>query len=253
MMNAIDYIPSIAAFAAALVALVGKPKWDPDKRGLRRLTVTGRFTLALATVALLSAFALTWRAQQAADLRRAQHEKITRIAHTEIRLALQDLSGWFVEVLWQARLDTVRPGYQGPRTSGLIFPQCMLNDGDRALIAAKLKSQPGWKDSIQNAAIRGSGEIDRTLQIYAAYLDPDVLAAISALRHSEFLFRIQRMEEQPMLDVPVDARNHFPPDAFGYEYFWGLVAQLDGILVRDKSNDRVWGPEHPRMQALSKP
>src|SRR5574341_1248547 len=123
-MNVADYIPSLVAFAAALVALVGKPKWDPKQRGLRRLTVAGRLTLALATIALLSSFALTWRAQQAADLRQTQQAKITRVAHTELRLALQDLSGWFVEVLWQAKLDTVRPGYKGPRTSGLIFPQC---------------------------------------------------------------------------------------------------------------------------------
>ncbi len=252
-MNAADYIPSIVAFAAALVALVGKPKWDPEKRGLRRLTPAGRLTLALASIALLSSFALTWRAQQAADLRRIQQEKITRVAHTELRLALQDLSGWFVEVLWQAKLDTVVPGYQGPRTSGLIFPQCMLDDRDRAMIAAKLKAQPGWRDSIKDAAIRSSAEIDRTLQIYAAYLSPDVLDAVSALRHSEFLFRIQRIEEQPMLDVPPGDRGHYPPDAFGYEQFWKLVAQLDGMLVRDTNNNRVWGPEHPRMQALSKP
>lgn len=129
----------------------------------------------------------------------------------------------------------------------------MLNDGDRALIAAKLKDQPGWKDSIQSAAIRASGDIDRTLQIYAAYLNSEVLAAVSALRHSEFLFRIQRIDEQPMLDVPREDRNHFPPDAFGYEHFWKLVVQLDEMLLRDTSNDRVWGPEHPRMQALSKP
>jgi len=92
-MNVVDYIPSTVAFSAALVALVGKPKWDPEKRGLPRLTVTGRLTLALATIALLSSFALTWRAQQAADLRRTQQEKIMRVAHTELRLALQDLSG----------------------------------------------------------------------------------------------------------------------------------------------------------------
>src|SRR6266568_8966791 len=122
-MNVVDYLPSIVAFAAALVALVGKPKWDPEKRGLRRLTLTGRLTLALASIAILSSFALTWRAQQAADLRRTQQDRITRVAHTELRLALQDLSGWFVEVLWQAKLDTVRLGYQGPHTSGLIFPQ----------------------------------------------------------------------------------------------------------------------------------
>ncbi len=251
-MNAADYIPSIVAFAAALVALVGKPKWDPKKRGLRRLTLTGRLTLALASVALLSSFAFTWRAQQAADVRRTQQEKITRVAHTELRLALQDLSGWFVEVLWQAKLDTVVPGYQGPHTSGLIFPKCMLNDGDRAMIAAKLKAQPGWRDSIKSAAIRASGDVDRTLQIYAAYLSSDVLGAVSALRHSEFLFRIQRIEQQPMLDVPPEDRSRYPPDAFGYEQFWKLVAQLDEVLVRDTSNDRVWGPAHPRMQALSK-
>ena len=30
-MNVIDYIPSIVAFSAVLIALVGRPKWDPKK------------------------------------------------------------------------------------------------------------------------------------------------------------------------------------------------------------------------------
>lgn len=253
MLNLLPYISAVGAFLAALIAIVGKPKWDPDKSGFRKLTPTGRVAATLAILALGSTSVLTWNAQRTADEQRSQRERIERVAHTELRLTIQDLSGWFVEVLWQAKLDTVRPGYKGPRTSGLIFPQCMLNDGDRALIAAKLKAQPGWKASIESAAIRASASIDRTLQIYAAYLSSEVLAAISALRHSEFLFRIQRMEEQPMLDVPLEERAHFPPDAFGYERFWSLVVQLDEVLVRDTSNERVWGPEHPRMEALSKP
>jgi hypothetical protein len=84
-MNVIDYIPSVVAFAAALLALLGKSKWDPDRRGLHKLTGTGFLTLALAGAALSASFALTWRAQQAADLKRAQQEKIVRVAHTELR------------------------------------------------------------------------------------------------------------------------------------------------------------------------
>jgi hypothetical protein len=76
MLNLLPYISTAGAFFAALIAIIGKPKWDPDKSGLRKLTPTGRIAATLATVALVSTSILTWSAQRAADERRSQRERI---------------------------------------------------------------------------------------------------------------------------------------------------------------------------------
>ena len=256
-MNALDYIPAAVAFAAVLVALAGKPKWDPTKEGIRRLTTTGRVTLAVAVMALVASVALTLRAQQAADLQRVQRDRITRVAHTELRLAIQHLSGWFVEVLVQTAANSYAPGYQGPRTSGLAFPLCMLDKGDRELIAAAtdviarppFSHSSGTREVIQSSSKEMSAQIDRTLQIYAAYLDSDILALLSDLRTSEFLERLHHLDMNSRLDLPVEERERHP-DALGYEHVWELVGQLDRKLFRDAANPRIWGPASPIQQAV---
>jgi hypothetical protein len=99
MSDLLPYISGIVAFVAALIGVVGMPKWDDSKRGHRRLTNTGRFVVTLASVALISTIALTWSAQRAAEEQRTQHRKIQRLAHTELRLAIQTLAYQLVGVL----------------------------------------------------------------------------------------------------------------------------------------------------------
>ena len=63
MMNLVDYIPPLIGFVAALVALVGKPKWNPQGSGLQKLTAKGYLTGMLAFFALLSSFVIIYFAQ----------------------------------------------------------------------------------------------------------------------------------------------------------------------------------------------
>lgn len=252
-MSVLNYIPAVFAGAATLIAVLGKPKWDPQKRGVRRLTGTAWVTLTVATLALVVSSVLTFRSQQAADVRRNQHERITRVAHTELRLALQDLSNPFVGIIYQAKVATF-PGYSDRNTSGLIFPFCMLDALDRRYIAAATQPGAEWRpieglmESIKNGAIRATAAIDRTLQIYAAYLDSDVLVTISELRHSNWLFLLLHLDEQTWLQM-LNIEDEYAY-IVGYEYFWMLVVQLDQKLFRDEADLRLWGPQHPRMRAL---
>src|ERR1017187_7839147 len=130
-----------------------------------------------------------------------------------------------------------------------MWPACMLEDSGRASLAEATTVGHGNSldtvKSIRDGANRGSAELDRTLQIYAAYLDDDVLASLSELRHSEYLFRVVHSEANTdFLDVPPDQRKYYPPDFLGYEKFWRLVVMLDQRLTRDDSNPGLWGPEY---------
>ena len=103
MKDLLPYISAIVAFLAALIAVVGKPKWDGSKHGFRRLNRTGLLAVALASMALACTIGLTWSAQRAAEEQRTQRDEIRKLAHTELRLAIQELSEQFVGVLVRQR------------------------------------------------------------------------------------------------------------------------------------------------------
>lgn len=86
------------------------------------------------------------------------------------------------------------------------------------------------------------------LQIYAAYLDSEVLALLSELRTSEFLvWRLQRLKEH--VDNNIHVRGpilfHYvepnPSHPWGYEQFWSLILALDRKLLKDTDRLRPWG------------
>jgi hypothetical protein len=253
-MDIVAYLPALVAFVAALVAVVGAPKWDATKRGWQRLTRVGRLTLVLATFALLGSLVLTWRAQEAADSQRASRERVSLVAHTELRLALRQLSGPFYEVLFR-EADVVPPEFG-------IVPANILDAKSRRLLAsldlnASSPATPAegrplkWGEWFAESATTADGEISRVLQTYAAYLDADVLAAISDLRTSEFFgLRLKGMDEflkanafrgnEPLLFIYADPNPHHP---FGYEHFWNVMIELDTRLAKDESRLRRWGKQ----------
>ena len=250
-MQALLYIPAVVGFAAALIAIGGAPKWDPTQHGLRRLTATGRVALAMAAIALLASSVLTWRAQQSADFQRIQRERITTVAHTELRLAIRQLSGPFFEVLF-------RETGQVPPEFGLV-PLNVLDQPNRTVLAALDLNAASpftpatgpplkWWDAFQGSATNASKQIDRVLLIYAPYLDSDVLALVSELQTSEFLvMRLQRLGEHVTMNasegrpLPFRYAEPSPDHPWGYEHFWGLVSELDKKLTKDETRLRRWG------------
>lgn len=189
-MDLIAYLPAIVAFAAALVAIVGAPKWDPTQTGRRRLTQAGQVVLALAALALLASSILTWRAQSAADTQRINRERVTLIAHTELRRALRQLSGPFDDALWETG-RSFSLGEFGIVPAGILDPQSR-----KALASLNLHAESpftpaegpplAWGAALAENARAAAGQIDRVLQTYAAYLDADILVLISDLQTSEF-------------------------------------------------------------------
>jgi hypothetical protein len=251
-MDIVAYLPAVVAFVAALVAILGAPKWDASKRGWHRLTRAGRLTLLLAGFALLASLVLTWRSQVAAESQRASRERVGLVAHTELRLALQQLSGPFYEVFLREAGDV-------PPEFGIV-PANILDAKSRKLLAsldlnAESPATPAegrplkWGVWFAESAKAADGEIGRVLQTYAAYLDPDVLAALSDLRTSEFFgIRLKGMDDflkansfrgdEPLLFMYADPNSDHP---FGYEHFWNVMIELDARLAKDEARLRRWG------------
>jgi len=153
-MRTLEYIPALVAFVAALIAVVGAPKWDTAKRGFGRPTITGRAVIALATVALLASLGLTWRAQQRADFQQLQRDRITVVAHTELRLALRQLTGNFTEAF--------RDRGEAPPEFGLV-PKDVLDPTKRAALAARDLRANGMWMLFQIPAVAASEQIDKAV------------------------------------------------------------------------------------------
>jgi hypothetical protein len=99
-----------------------------------------------------------------------------------------------------------------------------------------------WAGVLKMNADHGVARIDRAMQIYAAYLEPSVLEALSELRTSEFLvLRLQRLDEHvevnrkvAFLEFPFPGRG---PES-GFRQFWAVIRKLDGSLQKDPARLR---------------
>jgi len=109
----LDYLPSLVAFAAAVVALSGAKKTDPAKRGLGRLMRNGWIAIVLAVLALGASAAITRRSHDALAAQVRQQQALRSIAHAELRLSLHTITQWFFSLLGddgpEARYQLVPP------------------------------------------------------------------------------------------------------------------------------------------------
>jgi len=237
----LDYIPIILAFAAAIVAIGGEKKMNPAKRGLRRLTKTGWAAFALAVVALLTGIATTWRSHVALEAQARQREILHSVADTEIRLALHTITQNFFLLL-----DDDAPDARFALVPPHVFDSKRIQAAQSIDIRQPLPifSPPTcWAELLRSSADRGSQQLTQALQIYAPYLDPEVLALLSELRTSDFLvLRLRGLDDYVSMNKQVD-KLYFdfvdPPGMLdhmdtGYDHFWKIMSRLDTILKKDK-------------------
>ena len=96
-----------------------------------------------------------------------------------------------------------------------------------------------WAEYLQRKATSGAARLERTLQIYAAYLEPDALETLSELRTSEFLYRLQTLDEHvsdnthvKLLHLPFPRQLGEEDMDFGFGRFWELIRRLEKLLDR---------------------
>ena len=101
-----------------------------------------------------------------------------------------------------------------------------------------------WAEVLKQNADRGAARVDRALQVYSAHLEPQILNLLFELRTSEFLARLQRLDEHVEMNTHVKFLD-FPfvnapdmSDCFGYGQFWATIRQLDRLLERDANRLR---------------
>src|SRR5574340_859642 len=89
-----EYIPILLAFAAALVAIVGNT-WDKNAVGLKKLTVPGRFTLALVVFSLIYSLGSVYQQRDQKQREDLEKKKLGKIINTEISKSLDAIASAF--------------------------------------------------------------------------------------------------------------------------------------------------------------
>jgi hypothetical protein len=248
-MKALDHIPGVVSFLAVVMGISPAPKWDSAQQGLRHLTLFGWVTVGLGAAALLASLLLTRHRQKEADIGARQHKHLQDIAHAEVRLALRQITWPFFALFGDeteaSEFQLVPPHIEDAERLASVM-RIQVRSKDRGLSGSTF-DEP-WADVLKGNADQGAARIDRALQIYATYLDPPVLEALSELRTSEFLvLRLQRLDEDvkmnthvAFLEFPFPSPPSTPHHGmdFGFGQFWDMIRRLDELLLRDPARLR---------------
>lgn len=247
-MKALDYIPSFIASLAVAMGIFPADKWDSTQNGLHQLTPLGWTTVGLGAAALFAALLLTWLRHRELDLQSRQYQHIKAIAHAEVRLALRQITWPFFSLFGdsseESYLELVPPHVEDRDTLASVM-RIELRSKDPGL--SRATHDVTWAEFLKLNADLGAARIDRALQIYVTYLGPLILEALSELRTSEFLYRLQSLDETVEVNTAVEFLEFpFPggsygensPPAHGYRQFWTMLRRVDKLLVKDPARLR---------------
>lgn len=230
----LDYVPPIVAFLAAVAAVIGSPKWDPQAPGFSKITPFGWLVLAISLLTLVISMLVTSRNTREQVRQKKIKERIATIG-------ARQLLGAFQHAIHPIASDSIWRRQCQPPESPLD-----LLDSERRKILASLDlnsaspygdgsfTEIRWFSMLERAAKEGSAEITTTLQIYASYLSPEIMDATTKLLYSDFLrFRQLHTREIVVANTHGDANRRVPffwvaDDRMhnqDYEEFWRLLAR----------------------------
>jgi hypothetical protein len=204
----LDYLPPAVAFAAAVIAVIGSPGWDPNATGLSKVTAAGWFVLLLGAAALITSILITLRDARQSIEEEERQIRVANIAKSQLLSALGHMVYPLVgREIWGKALEPANA------------PLEMLNAERRNLLASlNLNSaspyadgsfaEIRWHEMIERAGHEGVERITTTLQIYASYLEFNVLEALTILLDSPFLkHRILHMHDFILANTHQDANR----------------------------------------------
>jgi hypothetical protein len=231
----LDFLPPVVAFIAAIVAVIGAPKWDTDARGLAKVTTLGWAVLVIGLIALGSSLLVTVRNHRQQREQAHRRERIAQIGMRELLRAVDHATFPF-------KHDSI----YGGKCEAPPSPLDLLDQKRREVLAqVNLNSASPyaggsfepvkWCELIQNAAVKGTALATTALQIYASYLPPMVMEITSDLLNSPFLrMGLLEMHELILANTYGDKNRRVPffwvkdnkMHGADYENFWRLVAAV---------------------------
>jgi hypothetical protein len=237
-MKYLDFIPPLVAFIAVTIGVYPVTKWDATQEGFRQLTTWGWVTVGLGAAALVASILTTFKRHNELHVKKGQLEEIKKIAHSEIRLGLRQITWVFFTLFGSENedswLELVPPNVDDPETLNSVL-KVDLRSNERVHYGTF--NEP-WFEILKLNSDKGALKIDRALQIYASYLEPEVLYELSEVRTCEFLvLRLQRLDQHVSDNKQVQFLTFpFPGNRdgdYGYEKFWQHIRRLDELLEKE--------------------
>jgi len=245
MKRTLEYLPALVAFLAVVMGISTNPKWDSTQTGLRHVTRFGWATVGVGIAALVASVIVTRKRQKDLERQTSQRDHLRRIAHADVWLALRQITWPFFSLFGdeanESDLQLVPPHIEDPSRLASVM-KIDIRSKTHGLSGSTF--DVSWAEVLEENAARGAARIDRAMQIYAAYLEPEILEALSELQTSEFLvLRLHRLAEFVQTNTHVGFLE-FPfvnapdiSDCFGFGQFWKIIRKLDQLLSKDP--DRI--------------
>ena len=174
-----ENILTIISLIALLVGIVGKT-WDEKKKGLNRLTSTGRLTVTIGLIVCGISIFKNVQNQNEIDWQNEQKLKIRKIADKEIAIAIRHLTNPFQV----SRFDT---------TASALFKKLSDTTFLAELGKINLKTDSNnfyphiynW-EHFSEAADRGRLALNAVIDKYAIYMDAETILNIEEILNDEF-------------------------------------------------------------------
>jgi hypothetical protein len=212
--SVLDFLPPVVAFAAAIFAVVGAPKWNTDATGFAKITPVGWVVVSIGLLALASSLLVTMHNKRQQREQTNRRERIAQIGMRELLRAVDHATFPF-------KHDYI----YGDQCAAPESPLDMLDKKRREILAqinlngaspyAGGSFEPvKWCNLIRDAAVRGSAQVTTALQIYASYLAPEIIEITSEFLNTPFLrMRLLLMDELMLANTHGDKDRRVP-------FFW---------------------------------
>jgi hypothetical protein len=243
----LEYFSPLIAFAAAIAAVVGVPKWSDQATGLAKVTQLGWLVLVIGLVAMTISLLITHRNHQEKSDQRKTRERIYATARVQLLRAVRHT----VHPMGHDQIWTTHAGGRPTSPIDFLDPErrealAELNLNAVSPYRAGNFEDIKWHVMFERAATEGTRDIVTSLQIFATYLPADAIEAATALLNSRFMqWRLLHMHDL------VDANTHGNKDRRvpfffvkndemhneEYEEFWTLLASALVLFGAEKLSD----------------
>ena len=82
----LDYLPPAIAFAAAVIAVIGSPGWNPNAMGFLKITAAGWSVLIVGILALVASVLITVRDARQSNEEQERQQRVANIAKSQLLL-----------------------------------------------------------------------------------------------------------------------------------------------------------------------
>lgn len=180
-----EYIPIFVAFALAIVAIVGNT-WDKNAVGVKKLTISGRWTFALLFVALIFSLFSAYQQRDEKQNQETEKKRLGTIINTEIAKSLTAITSPFRSLYMENKGGNYIP--EEEITYDLMLADSMIEKAQNTCLELRpvtffsVPDSGTWNDIFRAGITSGIGRLDRLVDRYGLSMNTEMLDAIHNLQ-----------------------------------------------------------------------